>query len=162
MVWLSPLVRAMNWLNYLNGSAHRSTERDSFSGRETRGQLDFITGYYCQAAPDVVGRGMLAMFRYDATDVLPALGVPALVVTGDQDKTCTPDASRYMAEAIPGARLVTLGPAKHCGLFEHHAPFHAAVTEFVAACGPSPGASGREGAAHDRGGEAVRGGARPA
>src|SRR5437879_5474749 len=34
---LAPVVWLMNWLSYLNGSAHRSTERSSFSGRESRG-----------------------------------------------------------------------------------------------------------------------------
>ena len=36
MVGLAPLFWAMNWLSYLNGSAHRSTERSAFSGKETR------------------------------------------------------------------------------------------------------------------------------
>ncbi|MBV9122722.1 MAG: alpha/beta hydrolase [Planctomycetes bacterium] len=135
MVWLSPLVRVLNWLSYLNGSAHRSTERSSFSGNETRGQLDFLTRYYCQAAPDVLGRGMLAMFRYEATEVLGRIRVPTLVVGGERDNTCRPEASRYMAEAIPGARLRNLGGAKHCGLFEFHGEFHTAVTEFLASEG---------------------------
>jgi pimeloyl-ACP methyl ester carboxylesterase len=133
MVWLSPLVRVLNWLSYLNGSAHRSTERDSFSGHETRGQLDFITRYYCKAAPDVIARGMLAMFRYDATDVLSRINVPTLIVTGDRDATCRPEASQYMSDAVPGAKLVCLSQAKHCGLFEHHERFHAALSEFLAA-----------------------------
>lgn len=68
MIWLSPLVRVLNWLSYINGSAHRSTERSSFSGRETRGQLDFLTRYYATSAPDVVAHGMLGMLRFDATE----------------------------------------------------------------------------------------------
>jgi pimeloyl-ACP methyl ester carboxylesterase len=137
MVWLSPVVRVLNWLSYLNGSAHRSTERSSFSGNETRGQLDFITRYYVASPPDVVGRGMLAMFRYDATDTLARINVPTLIVAGDRDRTCVPEASRYMASAIPGARLVILDQARHCGLFEHHGRFHAAVAEFLAAGTPA-------------------------
>ncbi len=35
-----PLVWAMNWLSYFNGSIHRSTHKQSFSGNETRGQLN--------------------------------------------------------------------------------------------------------------------------
>ena len=66
MVWFSPVVRALNWLSYLNGSAHRSTERSTFSGQETRNQLDFLARYTRNASPAVIGRGMLAMFRYDA------------------------------------------------------------------------------------------------
>ncbi len=135
MIWLSPLFRALNWLSYLNGSAHRSTERSSFSGRETADQLDFLTRYYCQAAPDVVAHGMLAMFRYEAADVLPRISVPTLVVTGDQDRTCRPEASHVMAQTIPGADLAVLAPARHCGLFEHHGEFHSVLARFLAAHG---------------------------
>ena len=132
MIWLSPIVRVLNWLSYLNGSAHRSTERDSFSGGETRSQLDFITRSYCKAPPDVVGRGMLAMFRYDATTTLSRFSIPTLVVAGEKDSTCTLEANRYMADAIPGARLSVLRSMKHCGLYEQHEQFHEIVVEFLA------------------------------
>jgi pimeloyl-ACP methyl ester carboxylesterase len=132
MVWLSPLMRVMNWMSYVNGSAHRSTERSSFSGQETRGQLDFLTRYYVKSPPDVIGRGMLGMFRYDATHVLETISVPTLVIAGDRDSTCTPEASRYMADHIPDAELVTLASSKHCGLFEHYEQFHEALVSFLA------------------------------
>ena len=45
---LWPLVWLMNWLSYLNGSAHRSMHRDSFAGTETPGQLDFATRFVPQ------------------------------------------------------------------------------------------------------------------
>jgi pimeloyl-ACP methyl ester carboxylesterase len=124
-------------MSYLNGSAHRSTERDSFSGRETRGQLDFLTRFYCNAPPDVLGRGMLAMFRYDATAILEHITVPALMVAGEHDKTCVPDASRYMASKIPNAELVILPNMRYCGLFEAHEQFHEAVIGFLASADTS-------------------------
>jgi pimeloyl-ACP methyl ester carboxylesterase len=132
MIWLAPLVWAMNWLSYLNGSAQRSTERASFSGRETRGQLQFLTRHFVSAWPAVMARGLLAMFRYDATAVLGTIQVPTLVVTGDKDSTCTPEASEFISRSIPGARLVTLEPAKHCGLFEHSVQFHEHLDAFAA------------------------------
>jgi len=135
MIWLSPLMWAMNWLSYLNGSAHRSTERDSFSGNESRDQLDFLTRLYCAAPPHVIARGMLAMFRYDATATLSRITVPALVIAGDNDRSCTPEASRFMAERLPNAELVVLPNAKHCGLFEWHVPFHEALVSFLADSG---------------------------
>lgn len=132
MIWLSPLVWLMNWLSYINGSAHRSTESSSFSGNETRGQLDFLAKYYTVASPAVVARGFLGMMRtYDATNVLPTIPVPTLVVAGDKDNTCIPEASMHMAATIPNARLVMLSPARHCGLFEHHEAFHQEVANFV-------------------------------
>jgi pimeloyl-ACP methyl ester carboxylesterase len=131
MVWLSPLVAALNWLGFLNGSAHRSTEKDSFSGNETRGQLDALTWAYCTAPPDVVGRGMLAMMRYDATDVLSRIPIPTLILAGDNDRTCLPEAGRYMADRIPQAQLVELAQSKHCGFYENYFRFHEAITNFL-------------------------------
>lgn len=132
MVWLSPLLWLLNWLSFFNGSAHRSTERDSFSGQETRGQLDLLTKLYCQAAPAVVGRGMLAMLKYDATDVLRTIPIPTLIVAAEDDKSCPMEASEFMAKNIPQARLVVLPKMRHCGHFEAHPAFTNAVNEFLA------------------------------
>ena len=101
MIWLSPVVWLLNCLSYLNGSAHRSSERSAFSGNETRGQLDFYAAYTPRCWPAVIARGMLAMFRYDATAKIGTIGVPVLVVVGDGDKMCTPEASEFMQRSIP-------------------------------------------------------------
>jgi pimeloyl-ACP methyl ester carboxylesterase len=134
MVWLAPLVWVLNWLSYLNGSLHRSTEKGSFSGHESRAQLEALTRKYAKAWPGVIARGMLGMFRYDATPVLPGVGVPALVVVGERDKSCAPRAGEFMVRTIPGARLLRLSKARHCGLYEFHSEFDTAVDEFVSAC----------------------------
>src|SRR5439155_149872 len=84
--------RLMNWMSYLNGSAHRSNESSGFSGRETRGQLEFTTRQSAKASPAVLARGMFGMLRYDATAVLGTIRVPALVFVGDQDGTTIPEA----------------------------------------------------------------------
>jgi hypothetical protein len=44
-LWLSPIMWLMNWLSYLNGSAHIQSALTGFSGHETRGQLDFTARY---------------------------------------------------------------------------------------------------------------------
>ncbi len=131
MIGLAPLVYVMNWISYLNGSMHRSTEKSSFSGNETREQLNLSSWYGAKTWPGVLARGMLGMFRYDATDTLPTIRVPVLVIPGDEDNTTRPEASLYMAETIPGATLQTLSPAKHMGHMEHHAAFARTVSRFV-------------------------------
>jgi pimeloyl-ACP methyl ester carboxylesterase len=135
MVWLAPVVWVLNWLSYLNGSAHRSTERGSFSGHENHFQLESLTRKFVGAWPGVIGRGMLAMFRYDATAVLPGIGVPTLVVVGDRDSSCSPEAGDFIARSVPGARLMRLDNARHCGLYEYHGEFDTAVEEFIDSCG---------------------------
>jgi pimeloyl-ACP methyl ester carboxylesterase len=131
MVWLAPLVWLLNWLSYINGSAHRSTHGSFFSGNESREQLNFISRYYVTAWPAVVARGMLAMFRYDATAVLPAISVPTLIVTGDRDTTCLPAASITMRDTIPRATYVNLASSRHGGLFEFHQQFAEALSGFI-------------------------------
>ena len=129
---LSPLVWLLNILSYLNGSSHRSTERSSFSGGETRGQLDFMTRFVTKASPAVLARGMFGMLRFDESEFLRDIPVPVLVVAGDRDPVTLPSASVTMASSIPQATLLELEPAKHGGHFEHHARFAEAVQAFVA------------------------------
>ncbi len=133
-ILLSPLVRLMNWLSYLNGSVHTSTERSGFSGNETRGQLDFVASYTPRVSPAVIARGMLGMLRYDATETLRGISVPTLVITGDRDSTCKPEASERMRAEIPSAELLTLSPAKHQALIEHHEKFSEALRAFIQRC----------------------------
>jgi pimeloyl-ACP methyl ester carboxylesterase len=131
-VW--PLAWLMNWMSYFNGSAHRSTHKSSFAGNETRGQLDFCSWFMPHARPDVLARGMLGMIAYDATGVLPYITVPTLVIVGDKDTTTLPEAGEFIAGHVPGAEAVTLAPAKHMGLIEHHDRFDRLVAEFAASC----------------------------
>lgn len=131
---LWPLVWVMNRLGELNGSAHLLNHFLQFGGRETRGQLNFFTSLGQRAHPAVVARGMLAMTRYEAAGVLPALPVPALVVAASSDKATSPEASRFMTTHIPHAREVVLSPAGHLGLIEQHQAWCRAVDDFAKAC----------------------------
>jgi pimeloyl-ACP methyl ester carboxylesterase len=131
---LWPLVWMMNWMSYLNGSARRSTRRQSFGGTQTLRQLDFATRFMPQARPDVVARGMFGMLAFDAATTLPRIDVPVLVIVGDQDGLTTPEAGQFITQSIPNARLAALAPAKHMGLIEHHSKFDRLVAEFTDSC----------------------------
>ena len=133
-IGLWPLAWVMSWMSYFNGSMARSTHKGSFSGNETRGQLDFVTDFAPLGRPDVLARGMLGMIGYDATHVLKKIKVPTLVFVGDKDTTTKPEAGEYIASNVPKGKLVTLTPARHMGLLEHHDRFDRHVAEFVAAC----------------------------
>jgi pimeloyl-ACP methyl ester carboxylesterase len=135
-IWLSPLIWLSNLLAYLNGSAILSTKSSGFAGTETWEELDFVARFQLQASPAVMARGMLGMLRYDATAVLKGINVPALVVAGDKDSVCKPEASDRMQREIPGATLTHLAPAKHMGLIEHHTRFAEIVRTFSSSCLP--------------------------
>jgi pimeloyl-ACP methyl ester carboxylesterase len=131
-IWLSPLLWLSNLMSYLNGSALLSTKSSGFAGTETWQELDFVARFQLQASPAVMARGMLGMLRYDATAVLKTINVPALVLAGDRDSVCKPEASERMYRDIPGAQHAQLAPAKHMGLIEHHWHFAKIVSEFAA------------------------------
>jgi pimeloyl-ACP methyl ester carboxylesterase len=131
---LSPLFRVLSWLSYLNGSAHQSTRRSGFAGRQRPGQVNFMARFQPHAPPSVVARGMFGMLAYDATATLPTIDVPTLVVPGDRDTVCLPEASERMIREIPGARSCPLSPGKHMALIEHHGDFAEALAGFVAKC----------------------------
>jgi pimeloyl-ACP methyl ester carboxylesterase len=136
-IWLSPLIWLSNLMSYLNGSALLSTKSSGFAGTETWEELNFVARFQLQASPAVMARGMLGMLRYDATSVLKGINVPALVVAGDRDPVCKPEASERMHREIPGAQLTHLVPAKHMGLIEHHARFAEIVKRFSSLCLPT-------------------------
>ena len=80
---------------------------------ETLEELEFVTRFQLQASPAVLARGMFGMLRYDATAILKAISLPAMVLAGDRDPVCKPEASERMQRDIPGAQFAKLAPAKH-------------------------------------------------
>lgn len=71
MIWLSLVVWLLNCVNDLNGSAHRSTERSSFSGQEIRPPLTFITRYDDDRRVDLTRRSV-EMWRESMTSNAPS------------------------------------------------------------------------------------------
>ena len=102
-----------------------------FAGTETKGQLD-LTAYLSTIAPvDVVSRGCLEMFKYDATAVLPKIEVPVLIICGDKDILTKPIASEFMANTIPNSKLLILSQSAHMGVLERHESMVEAIHNFV-------------------------------
>ncbi len=62
---------------------------------------------------------MTALMEHDAFDMLPSIKCPVLVVCGGKDLVTRPEAAYYMAERIPGAKIVMLEDATHFGVMEY-------------------------------------------
>ncbi len=133
-IWLSPLVWAMNWLSYANGTAHIFSRLTGFAGMETWQEVDFSSRYNLYLSPAVLARGMFGMLRYDASATLKTIDVPTLVVAGDRDPVCKPEASERIRRDVPTAEITPLAPAKHMGFMEHNEEFAALVGDFAGAC----------------------------
>jgi len=93
-----------------------------FSGWDVeRDLLDADVASVAGSPGDAYFRTMIALARHDASDLLPTITCPTLVVGGGRDWLTPPAASKAMADAIPNARLVLLKKATHFGLIERPA-----------------------------------------
>lgn len=131
---LSPLLWLISWLSYLNGSTLLTTEISGFTGRETRGQLNFSTLIGIKASPGILARGVLAMFKFDETATLPQISVPTLVVVGKSDIATRPFASQRISTEVPQAQLSVLSPGGHMALMESNQQFSEIIRAFSISC----------------------------
>ncbi|MBA3481385.1 MAG: alpha/beta hydrolase, partial [Pirellulales bacterium] len=130
-ILLSPLVWLMNVLSYLNGSTHRSTDKQSFSGEETRGQLDFTARFVLVQSPGVLAKGMLGMIRFDESTNVKKIGFPTMVVAAEKDPVTLPSASQFLTDSISNAYCVTIPMGKHQAQMEMNESFIGALKGFI-------------------------------
>jgi pimeloyl-[acyl-carrier protein] methyl ester esterase len=77
-------------------------------------------------------RGGLEILRdSDLRSVLPRISQPALVIAGGRDKLSPPEASGFMAQALPNGRMVTIEGAAHATFLSHREEFFGYVMEFL-------------------------------
>jgi pimeloyl-ACP methyl ester carboxylesterase len=78
-----------------------------------------------------IGGQRAMMARADASDLLPTIDIPTLIVAGAEDALTPPDEQRALAAAIPGSRFELLAGAGHACAFERPAAFNHVLTEFL-------------------------------
>jgi pimeloyl-ACP methyl ester carboxylesterase len=79
---------------------------------------------------NVVLQALAALVETDLRDYLPMIGVPTLIICGDQDVICQPQASEYMSKMIPGSRLVVFTGCGHVPFIMQNKIFNACLEEF--------------------------------
>jgi len=62
---------------------------------------------------------------------LPDIRQTALVICGERDTLTPPQASYYLAEHMPNARLVAIGGAAHAPFLSHPDEFMKYLTSFL-------------------------------
>lgn len=80
-------------------------------------------------------RGYFALARdllsHDASDLLPEVRVPTLVVAGERDLFVPVERSRELAARIPGAELLVLREGSHAAMVEQPELFALSVERFL-------------------------------
>jgi pimeloyl-ACP methyl ester carboxylesterase len=87
-------------------------------------------------SPDVVYGDFLACDRLDVRDGVSKIGVPTLIICGNDDKMTPPEFSQFLRDTIPGAQLSLIERAGHMVMLENPDAFNKALRDFVALLPP--------------------------
>jgi pimeloyl-ACP methyl ester carboxylesterase len=102
------------------------------SSRIDRGELRRYLHHLVDVGFPFFIRLALQIADHDATDVLPGIQVPTLIVAGEYD-TFTPIAASYhMRDTIEGAELLFLEGATHAGIVERPDEIYPRVEQWLA------------------------------
>jgi pimeloyl-ACP methyl ester carboxylesterase len=82
-------------------------------------------------APDTYRKAVQLLTTFDRRKELADIKVPALVLSGSDDKTAPPGMMERMAQKIPGAEYVRLEGCGHLGPMDQPQEFNAALLGFL-------------------------------
>jgi pimeloyl-ACP methyl ester carboxylesterase len=102
-----------------------------FGSNPSPGQVAFIDRTLAGTDVEVWAKVFPSLIDFDLSESLAAVGVPALIAVGDKDRLTPPTAARYMADKIPGSRLLILEDAGHCAFLEEHEVLDAEIAAFA-------------------------------
>ena len=115
--------------NYLGWS---SAMAPAIMGNPDRPELGAeLTASFCRTDPDVARRFARVTFLSDNRADLPHVPVPSLVLQCTDDVIAPVAVGRFVADAIPDARLVLLDATGHCPQLSAPAETTAAIADFV-------------------------------
>ncbi|MDH2919534.1 MAG: pimeloyl-ACP methyl ester esterase BioH [Sideroxydans sp.] len=88
---------------------------------------------FAHGEPDwsVLQSGLDILRDCDLREALPNINQPSLVIAGERDTLTPPQASEYMAAALPDAQLVTIAGAAHAPFLSHPEQFIEPLKNFL-------------------------------
>ncbi len=103
------------------------------SANERELLTDLRSRLFSRGEPDINAlRGGLEILRdVDLRAELSAIHQPALLIAGERDKLTPPEASFYMAQTLPDARMLKIAGAAHAPFLSHPEIFVEQLTEFL-------------------------------
>ena len=106
----------------LTGLAARGLDPDVFND---------LTQEYATIDFEAYGETLARLGEHDASDVLPGISVPTLIITGTKDFFTPIDAIRSMSRTIPDAELVLVEGGTHYTAVEFPAEVNAEILAYL-------------------------------
>lgn len=103
-----------------------------FGAQASAKQINFTYDMLAETTSDVILDLIRSYRKFDVTEVLGDITVPALVVGGTHDRITVPSASEYVAAHLPKADLHLLEGCGHMPMLERHRQFNELLASFFA------------------------------
>jgi pimeloyl-[acyl-carrier protein] methyl ester esterase len=105
--------------------------RGTRQAEETLQELKAALASQGQPHRDALLAGLETLDEVDLRPVVGEVRQPALVVSGLNDRVTLPEAGRWLAQTLPGARLLEIARTGHAPFISHHAEVAAAIRAFI-------------------------------
>src|SRR6266849_2320452 len=114
------------------GPRSSAQEAARLLGQFDEDEVGPLVEYWRQSASPGAVEALASMNKQiDVRQVLPAIRVPTLILHGAEDAIVPVEVGRYMAERIPGARLVEIPGAGHLSVGRSNQPITEQVERFL-------------------------------
>lgn len=91
----------------------------------------YVVGLAARAPSEVWTDGLAGLMEMDLRHAIEHIGVPALVIVGDQDRMTPPSSSVALAGELPRGRLEIVEGAGHFPMMERHEEFNRRLASFA-------------------------------
>lgn len=109
------------------------TGKNAGNSAAVRRLVEDLAGNLPKPEDHNLDNGLEVLAHADLRDSLAQLDVPVLLIGGQRDRVCHPDATEFMANNIPGSRLHTLNSG-HLPHLSHTHELAALVDDFLDDC----------------------------
>lgn len=79
---------------------------------------------------EVALQALQALVEADVRDRLAMIDCPVMIISGDQDVICLPEASQFMSRQIPDSQLIVFSGCGHVPFLTQSRKFNACIEEF--------------------------------
>lgn len=105
----------------------------TMAGRDAPpGRLDEARALMAGVPEPTYRSALAALVQFDRREALARIGVPTLVVTGEDDRAAAPEVARRMAAHIGGSELAIVPATGHLLMLEQPEAFDRVLLDFVA------------------------------
>lgn len=115
----------------LDGFVSRMFAPDELDDSDLAEQVQHLLAAIPLPDPDMAFQSLLSLATADMRALLPGIQLPTLVINGDQDRICLPQASGYLADRIVSSEHVVLQGCGHAPFLTRSAQFNEYIVAFV-------------------------------